>query len=340
MTKKRKALTIGIFYITATLIVVIWLIPFFIATFTAMKSMDELMSSRYWWMPPQKTVWENFSSAWHTGNMKTYFWNTFVVTVPSVESVIQAVMVYLLYVGARFDEVLEARQALEQEAARLAMRLARDGEVDVVVKGAVPTATFLRAALDREVGVRTGRLLSHVGVYDLPGFGRLLLVSDGGVVVAPDLYQKAEIVQNAIDVAHRLGIGEPKVAVLAAAETVNPKVPATLDAASLSKMAERGQIRGGIVDGPLALDNAISESSGRQKGIRSPVLGMADVLIVPDIEAGNLLGKAMLYLGGGEMAGVVVGGRVPLVVTSRSGSRATREVSIALGVLLAGGGAT
>jgi len=227
-----------------------------------------------------------------------------------------------------------------QEAARLAMRLARDGEVDVVVKGAVPTATFLRAALDREVGVRTGRLLSHVGVYDLPGFGRLLLVSDGGVVVAPDLYQKAEIVQNAIDVAHRLGIGEPKVAVLAAAETVNPKVPATLDAASLSKMAERGQIRGGIVDGPLALDNAISESSGRQKGIRSPVLGMADVLIVPDIEAGNLLGKAMLYLGGGEMAGVVVGGRVPLVVTSRSGSRATREVSIALGVLLAGGGAT
>jgi phosphate butyryltransferase len=227
-----------------------------------------------------------------------------------------------------------------QDAARLAMRLARDGEADVVVKGAVPTATFLQAALDREVGVRTGRLLTHVGVYELPGLDRLLLVSDGGVVVAPDLYQKAEIVQNAIEVAHRLGIAEPKVAVLAAAEMVNPKIPATLDAAGLAKMAERGQIRGGVVDGPLALDNALSEASGRAKGIRSPVLGRADVLIAPDIEAGNLLGKAMLYLGGGEMAGVVVGGRVPLVVTSRSGSRATREVSIALGVLLAGGATT
>ena len=223
-------------------------------------------------------------------------------------------------------------------AARLAMRMAREGEVDVVVKGAVSTAAFLQAALDRDEGVRAGRLLTHVGVYDLPRFGRLLLVSDGGVVVAPDLYQKAEIVQNAIDVAQRLGIAEPKVAVLAAAEMVNPKIPATLDAAGLSKMAERGQIRGGIVDGPLALDNAISEASGRLKGIQSPVLGRADVLIVPDIEAGNLLGKAMLYFGGGEMAGVVVGGRVPLVVTSRSGSRATREVSISLGVLLSAGG--
>jgi len=224
-----------------------------------------------------------------------------------------------------------------QQAVRLAMEMARAGEVDVVMKGAVATATFLRGALDRETGIRAARLLTHVGVYAVPGFGRLLLVSDGGVVVAPDLYQKAEIIQNAIDVALRLGIAEPKVAVLAAAETVNPRIPATLDAASLSKMAERGQIRGGIVDGPLALDNAISETSGQIKGIHSPVLGRADVLIVPDIEAGNLLGKALLYFGRGEMAGVVVGGRVPLVVTSRSGTRESREVSIALGVLLAGG---
>jgi len=230
-------------------------------------------------------------------------------------------------------EIMPARD--RSEAALLAMGLARRGEAHVVMKGALETAAFLRAALDRETGLREGGLLSHVGVFEIPGLDRLLLISDGGVVVAPDLYQKMGIVQNAIDVAQRLGIEEPKVAVLAAAELVNPKIPHTLDAANLSKMAERGQIHGGIVDGPLALDTAISPDSARLKGIRSPVLGRADVLIVPDLEAGNLLAKAITYFGGGRMAGVVVGAAVPLVVTSRADDRAAKLVSIALGVLLA-----
>ena len=225
-----------------------------------------------------------------------------------------------------------------EEAARRAMQMARSGEVQVVMKGALETATFMRVALDRELGVRQGKLFTHVAVFEIPGFSRLLFISDAGVVVAPDIYQKVEIVQNAIDVALRLGIAEPKVAILAAAELVNPKIPTTMDAANLSKMAERGQIRGGIVDGPLALDNAISEDSGRIKGIRSAVLGKADILIVPDIEAGNLLAKAITYFGRGEMAAVVVGGSVPLVVTSRSDPCSTKLVSLALGVLLASNG--
>lgn len=225
-----------------------------------------------------------------------------------------------------------------EAAAWTAMRMARMGEARVVMKGALKTAYFLRAALERERGVRMGRLLSHVGVFEIPGFGRLLSVTDGGVNIAPDIYQKIEIVQNAIDVAHKLGIQEPRVAVLAASELVDPKIPSTSDAANLSKMAERGQIRGGIVDGPLALDNAISENSAEIKGIKSPVAGKADILVVPNVEAGNLLGKAITYFGHGEMAGVVVGGCAPLVVTSRSDSQVAKLVSIALAVLLSSGG--
>ncbi|MHB1296341.1 MAG: bifunctional enoyl-CoA hydratase/phosphate acetyltransferase [Anaerolineae bacterium] len=225
-----------------------------------------------------------------------------------------------------------------EQAAQRVVRMGRAGEADVVMKGNLETAHFMRAALDRDLGLRTGRLFTHVAVYEIPSFGRLLLISDGGVVVAPDIYQKIEIVQNAIDVAIKLGIPEPKVAILAAAELVNPKIPSTMDAANLSKMAERGQIRGGIVDGPLALDNAISESSAHIKGIKSPVAGQADVLIVPDVEAGNLLAKAITYFGHGEMAGVVVGGCAPMVVTSRSDSHITKLVSIALGVVLASPG--
>lgn len=221
-----------------------------------------------------------------------------------------------------------------EQAARTVMQMARAGETDVVMKGALDTAMLMRAALDKDTGLRTGRLFTHVAVYEIPGFNRLLLLSDGGVVVAPDILQKMEIVQNAIDVALKLGIEEPKVAVLAAAELVNPKIPSTMDAANLSKMAERGQIHGGLVDGPLALDNAISMASAEIKGIHSPVAGKADVLIVPDIEAGNLLGKAITYFAHGEMAGVVAGGCAPLVVTSRSDSHTSKLVSIALAVLL------
>ena len=221
-----------------------------------------------------------------------------------------------------------------EEAAWKVMQMARSGEADVVMKGNLATAHFIKVALDRDRGLRTGKLFTHVAVFEIPGVDRLLLISDGGVVIAPDIYQKIEIVQNSIDVAHKLGIAEPKVAILAASEFVNPKIPATLDAANLAKMADRGQIRGGVVDGPLALDNAISEASAHTKRIDSPVAGQADILIVPDIEAGNLLAKAVTYFGHGEMAGIIVGGHVPMVVTSRSDSHISKLVSIALSILM------
>ncbi len=209
------------------------------------------------------------------------------------------------------------------------------GHADLAMKGRVETGDFLRAALDREIGLRVGRLFSHIAVFEVPGFDHLLFVTDSGVVVAPTMEQKVEIVQNAIMVAQRLGVTEPKVAVLAATEMVNPKIPTTMDAANLAKMADRGQIQGGIVDGPLALDNAISSESAEVKGIRSPVAGCADILVAPDVEAGNMLAKAITYFAQGKMAGVVVGGKSPLIVASRSDPHETKLVSMALGVLLA-----
>jgi phosphate butyryltransferase len=220
-------------------------------------------------------------------------------------------------------------------AARKVMELLRMGHADLAMKGKLETADFLRAALDRETGLRVGRLFSHVAVFEVPGYDRLLFVSDSGVVVAPTLEQKVEIVQNAILVAKAFGIEQPKVAILAATETVNPKIPTTMDAANLAKMADRGQIQGAIVDGPLALDNAISPESVAIKGIKSPVAGYADILITPDVEAGNMLAKAITYFAKGKMAGVVVGGKSPLIVASRSDPHETKLVSMALGVMLA-----
>jgi phosphate butyryltransferase len=220
-------------------------------------------------------------------------------------------------------------------AIRKVMELLRMGHADLAMKGKVETGDFLRAALDREAGLRVGRLFTHVAVFELPGFDRLLFVTDSGVVVAPTLEQKVEIVQNAILVAQRLGIETPKVAILAATEMVNPKIPTTMDAANLAKMADRKQIQGGIVDGPLALDNAISPESAAIKGIESPVAGYADIIVTPDVEAGNIMAKAITYFAKGKMAGVVVGGKCPLIVASRSDPHETKLVSMALGVLLA-----
>jgi len=220
-------------------------------------------------------------------------------------------------------------------AARKVMELLRMGHADLAMKGKLETGDFLRAALDREVGLRVGRLFTHVAVFELPGFDRLLFVTDSGVVVAPTMEQKVEIVQNAIMVAQRLGVEEPRVAILAATEMVNPKIPTTMDAANLAKMADRGQIQGGLVDGPLALDNAISPESVAIKGIKSPVAGCADILVTPDVEAGNMLAKAITYFAQGKMAGVVVGGKSPLIVASRSDPHETKLVSMALGILLA-----
>jgi phosphate butyryltransferase len=230
-------------------------------------------------------------------------------------------------------EIVHAPQP--REAAWQVMKLVSEGKADVAMKGKVETSDFLRAALSKELGLRTGRLFTHVAVFEIPEFDRLIFISDAGVVVAPDLEQKVEIVQNAILVAHGLQIQLPRVAVLAATEIVNPRIPTTLDAANLSKMADRGQIRGGLVDGPLALDNAISPESARIKGIKSEVAGYADILIAPDIEAGNVLAKAITYFAQGKMAGVVVGARCPLILPSRSDTREAKLVSLALGMMLA-----
>jgi phosphate butyryltransferase len=221
------------------------------------------------------------------------------------------------------------------EAAWQVMKLVSEGKADIAMKGRVETSEFLRAALSKGLGLRTGRLFTHVAVFEIPLFDRLIFISDAGVIVAPDLEQKVQIVQNAIHVAHAIQIDVPKVAILAATEVVNPRIPTTLDAANLSKMADRGQIRGGLVDGPLALDNAISPESAQIKGIKSEVAGYADILIAPDIEAGNVLAKAITYFAQGKMAGVVVGARCPLILPSRSDTREAKLVSLALGVILA-----
>ncbi len=226
-------------------------------------------------------------------------------------------------------------EPLPHNAAWQVMKLVSEDKADIAMKGKVETSDFLRAALSKELKLRTGRLFTHVAAFEIPEFDRLIFISDAGVVVAPDLEQKVQIVQNAIYVAHGLGIRLPRVAVLAATEVVNPKIPTTLDAANLSKMADRGQIQGGLVDGPLALDNAISPESARIKGIKSEVAGYADILIAPDIEAGNVLAKAITYFAQGKMAGVVVGARCPLILPSRSDTREAKLVSLALGVMLA-----
>ena len=222
-----------------------------------------------------------------------------------------------------------------EQAARLAMSMLAEQRAQVAMKGRVDTATFLRAALDRELGLRTGRLLSHVAAFDMKELGRLILVSDAGVNIAPNLEQKAHITRNAIDVAHKLGIEMPHVAVLASTETVHPRIPANVEAAALAKMADRKQITGALVDGPLALDNAISADAAHDKDINSSVAGQADVLIVPDIEAGNILVKAIVYFARHPMAGVVVGAKAPLILPSRSDTFESKLDSLALGVVMA-----
>ena len=218
-------------------------------------------------------------------------------------------------------------------ATRRAVGLVKNGQADLAMNGLAQPRYLLEAALD-EKALRTGRLLTDVGVFEIPGIDRLILISDIGVVVSPTLEQRATIVQNAIEVAHRLGIEEPKVAILSATETVDPRVPLSLDAANLSKMAQRGQIKGGIVDGPMALDIAVSPHSARIKGIKGDVAGQADILIVPDVEAGHLLAQTITCFSRGEMASVVVGGKCPLAMPSRADPPEAKLASLALGVLM------
>jgi phosphotransacetylase len=227
--------------------------------------------------------------------------------------------------------------AHSHESAERAVALVRAGEAKMLMKGALHTDELLHEVMRADTGLRTGRRLSHVFVLDVPGYARPLLVTDAAINIAPTLEDKVSIVQNAIDLAHVLGIEIPKVAVLAAVETVNPAMPSTLDAAALCKMADRGQIKGGIVDGPLAFDNAVSPAAAQEKGIVSPVAGQADILLVPDIEAGNMLVKQMTFMGGADAAGIVLGARVPIVLTSRADNTRTRLASCAVGAMLVAG---
>ncbi len=215
-------------------------------------------------------------------------------------------------------------------AAAKAVEMARTGEVEALMKGSLHTDELMAAVVPSATGLRTARRISHVFILDVPSYPRLLLVSDAAINIAPGLKEKVDIVQNAIDLAKVLGIKEPKVAILSAVETVNPDIPSTLEAAALCKMSERKQITGGILDGPLAFDNAVSEQAARTKKIESPVAGRADVLIVPDLEAGNMLAKQLQYLAGADAAGIIMGTRVPIVLTSRADSVRTRLASAAV----------
>jgi phosphate acetyltransferase len=220
-------------------------------------------------------------------------------------------------------------------AAESAVALAREGEVAALMKGSLHTDELMVAVIDKTAGLRTERRISHVFMMDVPTYPRPLLITDAAVNVQPTLEDKIDIVQNAIDLGLMLHIAEPKVAILAAVETVNPKMQATLDAAALCKMADRGQITGGVLDGPLAFDNAISVVAARTKGIKSAVAGQADILLVPDIESGNMLAKQLEYLADALSAGIVLGARVPIVLTSRADSAESRTASTAIAVVMA-----
>ncbi len=224
--------------------------------------------------------------------------------------------------------------ANDRQAAETAARMAAQHELEALMKGSLHTDELMRAIL-AEPDLRTGRRMSHVYHFRLPAYPKPLLVSDCALNIKPDLSTKADIVQNTIDLAHVLGNPLPKVAILSAVETVTPAIPSTLDAAALCKMADRKQITGALLDGPLAFDNAVSPEAVRIKGICSPVAGEADILIVPDLEAGNMLGKQLEYFAGAHTAGIVVGARVPLALTSRADSVLTRTVSALLVKLLA-----
>jgi phosphotransacetylase len=220
-------------------------------------------------------------------------------------------------------------------AAARAVELVRAGEAALLMKGSLHTEELMHEVVATETGLRTERRLSHVYVMDVPTYPRPLLITDAAINIEPTLETKRDIVQNAIDLAHVMGVEQPRVAILCAVETVNPEMKSTLDAAALCKMADRGQITGGVVDGPLAFDNAVSPKAARDKGIVSPVAGQADILVVPDLEAGNMLAKQLSFLAGADAAGVVVGARAPIILTSRADSGRTRIASCAVAVLMA-----
>ncbi|MFG6494253.1 phosphate butyryltransferase [Fictibacillus sp. UD] len=217
-------------------------------------------------------------------------------------------------------------------AAYSAVKAVHDGEADILMKGLVSTSALLKAVLHKEIGLRTGKVLSHVAAFEVEGFKKLIFITDAAMNIEPDLNQKAQILQNAIDFAAQTGIEVPKAAVLAAVENVNPAMQATLDAASLTVMSLREQIKGGIVEGPLALDNAISKEAAAHKGITGKVAGDADILLVPTIETGNVLYKSLIYFARAKVGAVICGAKAPIVLTSRADSAESKYYSIALAV--------
>jgi phosphate butyryltransferase len=222
-----------------------------------------------------------------------------------------------------------------KEAARTAVALVSQGKADFLMKGILGTADLLRAVLDKEIGLRTNNLLSHVMIYSVPTYHKLMFLTDGGMVTYPDLSQKIQIIQNAVKVAKNMGIAPIHVAPLAAVEVINPDMQATLDGAALSKMSQRGQIKDCIIDGPLALDIAISKEAAIHKGIESTVAGETDIFLVPNIESGNLLGKSLTYFAKAKCAGIVMGAKCPIVLVSRADTHESKLYSIALGCITA-----
>jgi len=222
-----------------------------------------------------------------------------------------------------------------EASAAKAVELVREGKAEALMKGSLHTDELMAAVVRREAGLRTARRISHCFVMDVPSYPETLIVSDAAINIAPTLEDKVHIIQNAIDLGHAMRFAEVRVAILSAMETVNPKVPSTVEAGALCKMADRGQITGGILDGPLALDNAISLESVKIKKIESPVAGRANVLIVPDLESGNMLAKSLSFLAGADAAGIVLGAKVPIILTSRADSVTTRLASCGIAALVA-----
>lgn len=238
--------------------------------------------------------------------------------------------------GLSLDGIEIIDEKTDDLAVEKSVKMVSGGDADLLMKGLVKTATLLKSVLNKEWGLRAGSLLSHLFLQEITVMGgRIFGLTDGGMNMYPDLQTKVGIIENAVECYHKIGVACPMIAALAAVEVVNPDMACTLDAAALAKMSDRGQIKGCVVDGPFALDNAVSEEAAKTKGIRSPVAGNADILLVPNIECGNLVGKVMTYLAKERGAGVVLGARKPIVLTSRFDSMETKLLSIALGAVVA-----
>lgn len=248
----------------------------------------------------------------------------------------QEIKALLVKKGLEKNESIKVIHANTRErAAELAVKAVSSLDADVLMKGNISTSVLLKAVLNKDFGLRTGNVLSHVAVFEIPGFDRFTIVTDAGINMNPDLQQKVQIIENAVKVARSIGIDLPKVAPLAAVEVVNPAMQPTIDAAILTQMQSRGQIKDCIIDGPLALDNAVSINAAKHKGIESEVAGQADILVVPTIEVGNVLYKSIIYFARGQVGAVIAGAKAPIVLTSRADSAESKLYSLALSVLTA-----